>query len=131
MSFIIGASLLGGLSDGCQLSAISGCGLSPGCVQRGLSLGEQPCLCCDQALFKEFLLVDITFSPGPYLLGEGKELKKVKRCPPYHTKKGIMEDSLNRVSARAHSSLAAVDEQGTCGQQASGDGGHKIMYPWW
>lgn len=90
-------------------------------MQGGLSLGEQPCLCCDRAPFKEFLLVDISFALGLYLLGEGKELKKVKRCPPYHIKKGVMKDSRNGVLALAHFSLAGVDEQGTHGQQQNGD----------
>lgn len=57
---------------------------------------EHPCLCCDRALFKEVVLADVSsFFPGLYLLGEGKELKKVKRCPPSHTKNGVMKDSPN------------------------------------
>lgn len=86
-------------------------------MQRGLSLREQPYLCCDQALFKEFLLVDISFFPCLYLLGEGKDLKKLNDVPPIIPERGIMKDSLNGVSALAHSSLAGVDEQGPVGSR--------------
>lgn len=87
-------------------------------VQRGLSLkAALPLL---QLFFsKEFLLVYVPFSPSLILLGEGQELKKIKRCPPLSYQKGDYERY--GLSALAYSSFAEVDDQVTCVQQENGD----------
>ena len=91
-----------------------------GLRSEGLKLESGPASAVIGLFSKSFCWLTL-FSPSLYLLGEGKELKKIKRCPPHHTKKGMMKDSLNGVSALAHSSLTGVDEQGTSGQQGNGD----------